>query len=159
MTEDDLKRQVDEALARAAAWPDRDKDLVDLLPTEGLCSLCYMAGRNEQPQHDLVLLCPHPSALLVPYRWSDGRLRTGPRYMADKSAFVDVVKAIVERYAGENPAATGRWMRLHGAAQDLLEACEMAIRALSGFEDEKKALASLRSAVAKATSPQARLLS
>ena len=63
--------------------------------------------------------------MLVPYRWSNGRLRARERYMADKSTFVDLVKAITERYAGVNPAATGRWMRLHGAAQELLAACEM----------------------------------
>mgnify|MGYP001619146440 CR=1 FL=1 len=153
MAEDDLKRQVEEATNRIKAWPDKDEDLTKLLPAQGVCTLCYLAGRREQPQHDLILLCPHPSALLLPYRWSNGRLRAGDRYMADKSAFVDVVKAITERYAGVNPAATARWMRLHSAASDLLDACELAIQALSGFGDEKEALASLRSAVAEAKEP------
>ena len=150
MAEDDVIRQVDEALKRLQAWSGKDEDLVDLLPKQGLCNLCYLAGRTEQPQHDLILLCPHPSALLVPYRWSDGRLRAGSRYMADKSAFVDVVKALVEHYAGVAPEATGRWIRLHGAATDLLAACELAILALSGHEDEAVALEALRAAVASA---------
>lgn len=150
MVDNDLKRQIEEAARRLESWPDKDEDLVKLLPKQGVCSLCYLADRTEQPRHDLVLLCPQPYALLVPYRWSDGRLRAGPSYMADKSAFVDMVKSVLDGYAGENPAATRRWMRLHSAASDLLKACELAIQALSGFEDEDKALASLRSAVAEA---------
>ena len=121
---EDLKQKVEEAQKRLQAWPDKGEELGTLLPREGLCSLCYLAGKTEQPEHDLVILCPHPSALLVPYRWSNGRLRARERYMADKSTFVDLVKAITERYAGVNPATTGRWMRLHGAAQELLVACE-----------------------------------
>ena len=63
MTEmDDLKRQVEEATKRVQVWPDRDKDLAKLLPTEGVCTLCYLGGKKEQPQHDLIIMCPHPSA-------------------------------------------------------------------------------------------------
>ena len=153
MTDDDFKLQIDWLLRRLEAWPDKGAELTKLLPTEGLCSICYLSGKTDQPNHDLILLCPHPSALLVPYAWSNGRLRAGARYMADHSAFVDVVKALVDRYAGVNPAATGRWMRLHGAAQELLDACELAIPALSGFGDEAVALASLRNAVAEAKEP------
>ena len=147
---DDVKRQVEEATRRLDAWPDKYEDLVELLPKQGLCNLCYLAGRTEQPNHELILLCPHPSVLLVPYRWSDGRLRAGSRYMADKSVFVDMVMAILERYAGEHPETTGRWIRLHGAASHLVDACELAIKALSGFEDEAVALGALRAAVALA---------
>ena len=147
---ENLRRQVEDAQKRIEAWPDKHEDLANLLPTEGLCTLCYLAGKAEAPKHDLILLCPHPSALLVPYRWSDGRLRAGSRYMADKSAFVDMLKAITERYAGVNPAATIHWARLHGAATDLLAACELAILALTGHEDEAVALEALLAAVALA---------
>ena len=137
MTEmNDLKRQIEAAQKRVQAWADKDEDLTNLLPKQGVCSLCYLAGRTPMPPHDLILLCPHPSALLISYSWSNGRLRAGMRAMADKSAFVDMVKAIVDDYAGVNPAATDKWMRLHGAAGALLEACELAIEALSGFGDE-----------------------
>ena len=145
---DDLIRQVEEAQKRLQAWPGKDEDLAQLLPKQGLCSLCFLAGRTEQPQHDLILLCPHPSALLVPYRWSDGRLRAGRPAIADKSAFVDMVNAIVEHYAGQHPETTGRWMRLHSAASDLVDACKLAILALSGHGDEAVALEALRMAVA-----------
>lgn len=147
---DDIKRQIEDAQRRLQGWPGKDEDLGNLLPKQGLCSLCFLAGRIPMPPHDLVFLCPHPSLLFVPYRWSDGRLREGSRYMADKSAFVDVVRSLTEHYAGVNPAATAKWMRLHGAAQALLDACELAIPALSGFGDEAAALAALRSAVAEA---------
>ena len=153
MTGDDVKRQIEEATNRIQAWPDKDEDLINLLPAQGVCTLCYLAGRREQPKHELILLCPHPSALIVPYAWSAGRLRAGSRYMADKSTFVDLLRALTERYAGVNPGTTARWMRLHSAAQELLDACELAIPALSGFGDEEKALASLRSAVAEAKAP------
>ena len=147
---DDLKRQVDEATKRIEAWPDKDKDLANLLPTQGVCTLCYLGGKTEQPHHDLILLCPHPSALIIPYAWSDGRLRAGSRYMADKSTFVDMLRMLAERYAGQSPEATGRWVRLHGAAGHLLDACELAIAALSGFGDEAVVLEALRAAVALA---------
>lgn len=153
MAEDDVIRQVEEATNRLEAWPDKHEDLANLLPKQGLCSLCYLAGKAEQPNHDLILLCPHPSALFLPFAWSNGRLRAGSRYMADKSTFVDMLRVLAERYAGQNREATGRWVRLHGAAESLLYACELAIQALSGFGDEKEALASLRSAVAEAKEP------
>ena len=153
MTGDDVKRQIEEAAERLRAWPDKDAELLNALPMEGVCSLCYLAGKAEQPQHDLILLCPHPSALLVPYAWSNGRLRAGERYMADKSTFVDILRALTERYAGVNPAASAKWMRLHGAAEQMLDACELAIKALSGFGDEEEALAALRSAIAEAKVP------
>jgi hypothetical protein len=156
---DRLKRQIYEATNRVQAWPLKDQDLTKLLPTEGVCTLCYLAGRTEQPKHDLILLCPHPSALLVPYRWSNGRLRAGPGYMADKSTFVDMVRALAEHYAGENLAATGRWMKLHGAAPALLEACAAAVLLLAGqkedpslsdIEHEKAVLTQLRDAIVEA---------
>ena len=147
---DEVKRQVEEATKRIEAWSGKEEELANLLPTQGLCSLCYLAGRTEQPNHDLVLLCPHPSALLIPYRWSDGRLRAGARYIVDKSAFVDVIRAITEHYAGVNPAATRHWMKLHEAAEPLLDACDLAILALSGHEDEAVALQALLAAVALA---------
>ena len=147
----DARRKVDEATRRIQAWPDKDKDLAILLPAEGVCSLCYLAGRTEQPNHDLILLCPHPSAMFVPYAWSDGRLRAGPRYMADKSTFVDMLRMLAERYAGENPAATGRWLRLHSAAQDLLDACGAAVDLLTGQAgNEEEVLTMLRDAIAQA---------
>ena len=159
-TEDDLKRQFEEATKRIEAWPEKHEDLTNLLPTQGVCSLCYLAGRMEQPNHDLVILCPHPSALIIPYAWSDGRLRAGLRYMADKSTFVDMLRMLAERYAGQNPEATGRWLRLHGAAGGLLSACESAVALLTGQAgDEEEVLATLRQAIAEAwdqTSPQAR---
>ena len=158
MAQDDLIYRVEEAQRRLNAWPDRDKDLINLLPTEGVCSLCYLAGKAEQPKHDLILLCPHPSALLVPYRWSDGRLRAGDRYMADKSAFVDMLKSLAEHYAGVNPAATASWMRLHGAAQELLAALQVLVltpHILDHLEaNDPMALEQARAAIAKA-SPQA----
>lgn len=150
MTHDDLRRRVEEAQSRIRAWPGKDKDLANLIPREGLCSLCYLSGRVPHPNHDLILLCPHPSAMLLPFSWKEGRLVAGPGYMADKSAFVDMLRAVAERYAGVNPEATNRWMRLHNAAQDLLDACELAIVALSGFGDEEEALRALRAAVAEA---------
>ena len=150
MTDDALKRQVEDALKRLQAWPGNDQDLAKLLPKEGLCSLCFLAGRTEQPQHDLILLCPHPSAMLVPYHWSNGRLRAGEKHIADKTAFVDMVTAILEQYAGQHPETTGRWLRLHNAATDLVDACELAILALSAHEDEAVALEALRAAVALA---------
>lgn len=151
MDEKNLRRQVEEAQKRLQAWSGKDEDLVELLPKQGLCSLCYLTGKTEQPNHDLILLCPHPSALFIPFAWSNGRLRAGSRYVADKSAFVDMLRAVAERYAGQNPEATGRWLRLHGAAQALVDACELAIACLSGYRvDEEVALAKLRSAVALA---------
>ena len=145
---DDLRRRIDEATKRLDAWPDKDQDLVNLLPTLGLCSLCYMAGRAPQPKHDLILLCPHPSALFIPYAWSNGRLRAGQRYMADKSTFVDLLRALAERYAGEHPETTGRWVRLHGAAQNMLEACEAAVTLLTGEAgNEEEVLAMLHDAI------------
>ena len=153
MDMDNLRRQLEESQRRLNAWPGKDEDLVKLLPKQGLCGLCYLAGRTEQPKHDLILLCPHPSALLIPFAWSNGRLRAGPHSMADKSAFVDMVTAILEHYAGQHPETTGRWVRLHSAAPALVAACELAILALSGFGDEKEALASLRSAVDEAKEP------
>lgn len=148
---DDLHRRIDEATKRLDAWPDKDADLVPQLPTQGLCSLCYMAGRTPQPKHDLVILCPHPSALFIPYAWSNGRLRAGQRYMADKSTFVDLLRALAERYAGEHPETTGRWVRLHGAAPQLVEACEAAVTLLTGEAgNEEEVLAMLRDAIALA---------
>lgn len=148
---DDAKRQVEEATKRIQAWPDKDQDLANLLPAEGVCTLCYLGGKTEPPKHDLIWLCPHPSALFVPYAWSNGRLRAGPRYMADKSTFVDLLRAVAERYAGENPASTGWWMRLHGAAQDLLAACESALALLTGQSmNEEEVLNELRDAILKA---------
>ena len=145
---DDLRRRIDEATKRLDAWPDKDQDLVNLLPTQGLCSLCYMAGRTPQPKHDLILLCPHPSALFIPYAWANGRLRAGQRYLADKSTFVDLVRALAERYAGEHPETTGRWARLHEAAQDMLDACEAAVTLLTGEAgNEEEVLAMLRGAI------------
>ena len=144
-------QKVEEMVQRAGAWSDRDKDLVALLPTEGLCLTCYLAGRTEQPRHDLIFLCPHPLAVFQPFSWKDGRLVGGPRYMADKSTFVDLLKAITQQYAGVNPEATHRWIRLHGAAQDLLEACGMAIDLLLGTTgDDAQVLIKLREAMAKA---------
>ena len=147
MTEDDVIRQVEEAQKLLQAWSGKDQDLVTLLPKQGLCGLCYLSGKTDQPNHDLVILCPHPSATLIPYRWSNGRLRAGRPSMADKSAFVDMVTAILEQYAGQHPETTGRWLRLHNAASDLVDACELAILALSGHEDEAVALEALRAAV------------
>ena len=42
------------------------------------------------------------------------------------------------------------WVCVHNAASDLLAACELAIKALSGFWDEAVALEALRAAVALA---------
>lgn len=146
-----MKRKVEEAQRRLNAWPGKDEDLVKLLPKQGLCNLCYLAGKAEQPNHDLVILCPHPSALLVPYRWSNGCLRAGQGYLADKSVFVDILRMLAERYAGENPAATGRWLRLHSAAQDLLDACKAAVELLTGQAgNEEEVLTMLRDAIAQA---------
>ena len=148
---EDAKRQGEAAVNRAQAWADKDADLVNLLPEQGLCLLCHLGGKAEQPKHDLIFLCPHPSALIIPYAWSNGRLRAGARFMADKSCFVDVIKAIVDRYAGEHPDTTGRWIRLHGAAQDLLEACRAAVALLTGQAgNEEEVLALLRDAIAQA---------
>jgi hypothetical protein len=148
---DDAKHQVEEASERLGAWPDRHEEMAHLFPKQGLCALCYLAGKTEQPKHDLIWLCPHPSALFVPYAWSNGRLRAGSRYMADKSTFVDLLRAIGERYAGENPAATVRWMRLHRAAQDLLDACEATEALLTGLTgNEEEVLNQLRDAIEKA---------
>ena len=149
--EDDLKCQIEKVNERIDAWPDRHADLTHHLPTQGVCTLCYLGGKTEQPPHDLILLCPHPSALIIPYAWSDGRLRAGIRYMADKSTFVDMLRMLAERYAGQNPEATGRWLRLHGAAGGLLSACESAVALLTGQAgDEEEVLAMLRDAIAKA---------
>ena len=137
MDRENLRRQIEEGQRRLNAWPGKNEDLANLLPTEGFCSLCYLAGRTEQPNHDLVILCPHPSALLVPYRWSNGRLRVGDLYMVDKSAFVDVVTAILEHYAGQHPETTGRWVRLHSAASELLEACVQALELLTGQREDR----------------------
>ena len=147
---DDVKRQIEEEVERVKAWPDKHAELMNALPWEGLCALCYLGGKMEQPKHDLILLCPHPSVLIVPYAWSNGRLRAGSRYMGDKSVIIDMMRALAERYAGVNPAATAKWIRLHGAAEQLLDACELAIRALSGHENEAVALEALRAAVALA---------
>ena len=148
---EDAKRRVEAAVNRAEAWPDKAEDFVNLLPEQGLCTLCYLAGRSEQPKHDLIFLCPHPSALFIPYAWADGRLRAGSRYMADKSTFVDLLRALAERYAGEHPETTGRWIRLHGAAQDLLEACRAAVALLTGQAgNEEEVLTILRDAIAEA---------
>jgi len=148
-----VKRQVDELIERVQAWPDNAKDIANLLPEEGLCTLCYLGGKTEQPNHDLIFLCPHPSALFIPFSWKDGRLRAGSRYMADKSSFQDLLKALAERYAGANPAVTGRWIRLHGAAQDLLDACESALALLTGLTgNEEEVLDQLRAAIDKALS-------
>ena len=150
-TEDDLKRQIEEATNRVEAWPEKDEDLTNLLPTQGVCTLCYLGGKAEQPHHDLILLCPHPSALIIPYAWSDGRLRAGLRYMADKSTFVDILRMLAERYAGQSPEKTGQWLRLHGAAGHLLDACLSAVALLTGQAgDEEEVLATLRQAIAEA---------
>ena len=150
-TEDDLKRQFEEATKRIEAWPEKHEDLTNLLPTQGVCTLCYLAGKTEQPHHDLILLCPHPSALIIPYAWSDGRLRAGVRYMADKSTFVDMLRMLAERYAGQSPEKTGQWLRRHGAAGGRLSACESAGALLTGQAgDEEEGLAMLRDAIAKA---------
>ena len=155
MNMDDVKRTIEDRVRLLQEWPDRDKDLAKQLPAEGLCALCWAMGRTPQPRHDLILLCPHPSALIVPFSWNDGRLIAGPRAMVDKTAMEDMVKVLAERYARQSTEYAQKWVRLHAAAAALLEACEVAVPALRGFGNEEEALRLLTAAISEAKGGEA----
>ena len=72
---DDLMKRVEEAGRALESWPQKDLELSQHLPAQGLCSVCYLAGLfdgypNEQRPHIVIVLCPRPGGLS--YRHTGG---------------------------------------------------------------------------------------
>ncbi len=109
MTErnDDLLRRVEEAGRALEAWPQKDLELSQHLPTEGLCSVCYLhglaSGDVEQGPHIIIVLCPAPGGYIQTYKWSGDRLVQDQRLVTDSTAVEATIKGLVDRDVGKGP--------------------------------------------------------
>ncbi len=100
---DDLLQRVVEAQKKLEAWPLKDLDLSQNLPTEGVCSVCYLDGQEEQPAHIVIVLCPYPGGFIQTYRWSGDRLVKDQAAVTDHTAVEATIKGLVDRYVGKGP--------------------------------------------------------
>lgn len=63
-----FRRQIEEARAAIDAWEHAGIDFLATVPETAACSLCFLAGRDPQPTHYLLMLCPQPGAGIATYR-------------------------------------------------------------------------------------------
>ena len=105
--EDDLRQRVEEAGRALEAWPQKDLELSHHLPTEGLCSVCYLhglaSGETEQGPHLVIILCPAPGGYIQTYKWSGDRLVQDQRLVTDSTAVEATIKGLVDRYVHGTP--------------------------------------------------------
>jgi hypothetical protein len=105
---DDLIKRVEAAREELERWPQKDLELSEHIPTEGLCSVCYLTGlhsggQEEQRPHVVIVLCPSPGAFIQTYRWSGDRLVVDQKLLADSTAVEASIKGLVDRYVGKGP--------------------------------------------------------
>ncbi len=98
---DDLRHRVEEAAGTLELWSQKGLVLMENLPTEGVCPICFLSGDPDVRPHAIIILCPHPSGFIQTYRWSGDRLVKDQKVVTDHTAVEATVKGLVDRYVGK----------------------------------------------------------
>lgn len=106
-----FRQKLDAAKDAIDGWEHKDKDFLASVTEIAACSLCFLAGRDPQPTHYLIMLCPHPGGSVAVYRAAEhlqhgkpgevaAPLHLDTKIVTDNTAVVDTVVGLLNNIMG-----------------------------------------------------------